>query len=114
MSRPSAASASYHKPIMIAGGVGTIDAELTHKILFPAGTLPDSARRPGQYRHGGSAATDGVGRTRRLDFDSVQRGNPEIDGARSHQPVRPARPGKPDSAIRHRRGRLVQTPSRNW
>jgi phosphoribosylformylglycinamidine synthase len=37
MSRPSAAAASY-KPIMIAGGVGTIDAELTHKILFPAGT----------------------------------------------------------------------------
>jgi hypothetical protein len=41
---------------MIAGGVGTIDAELTHKILFPAGTPPDPARRPGQYRHGGSAA----------------------------------------------------------
>ena len=29
----------YHKPIMIAGGVGVIDAELTKKIEFPAGSL---------------------------------------------------------------------------
>ena len=29
----------YHKPIMIAGGVGTIDARLTRKIVFPAGSL---------------------------------------------------------------------------
>ena len=29
----------YHKPIMIAGGVGQIDAGLTHKIAFPPGTL---------------------------------------------------------------------------
>jgi phosphoribosylformylglycinamidine synthase len=25
----------YHKPIMIAGGLGTIDARLTHKMPFP-------------------------------------------------------------------------------
>jgi phosphoribosylformylglycinamidine synthase len=50
---------------MIAGGVGTIDAELTHKILFPAGTPPDSAGGPGM-RFGMAAArqSDGVGRTR--------------------------------------------------
>src|SRR5207247_10402830 len=29
----------YHKPIMIAGGLGTISASQTHKIEFPAGTL---------------------------------------------------------------------------
>src|SRR4029079_10848572 len=29
----------YHKPIMIAGGLGAIAASLTHKIEFPAGTL---------------------------------------------------------------------------
>jgi phosphoribosylformylglycinamidine synthase len=29
----------YHKPIMIAGGLGVIDSELTKKIEFPAGTL---------------------------------------------------------------------------
>ncbi|MEY4414517.1 MAG: hypothetical protein RIQ53_1810, partial [Pseudomonadota bacterium] len=29
----------YHKPIMIAGGLGTISSEQTHKIQFAAGTL---------------------------------------------------------------------------
>ncbi|MEP6588840.1 MAG: phosphoribosylformylglycinamidine synthase, partial [Polaromonas sp.] len=47
----------YHKPIMIAGGVGTIDAELTHKILFPAGTLLIQLGGPGmRIGMGGSAA----------------------------------------------------------
>ena len=37
----------YHKPIMIAGGLGAIDAGLTHKIQFPAGTLLVQLGGPG-------------------------------------------------------------------
>ncbi|MEK9952920.1 MAG: phosphoribosylformylglycinamidine synthase, partial [Curvibacter sp.] len=37
----------YHKPIMIAGGVGAIDAQLTKKIEFPAGTLLIQLGGPG-------------------------------------------------------------------
>jgi phosphoribosylformylglycinamidine synthase len=72
----------YHKPIMIAGGVGTIDAELTHKILFPAGTLLIQIGGPGmRIGMGGSAASSMASgaNAAQLDFDSVQRGNPEIE-----------------------------------
>ena len=72
----------YHKPIMIAGGVGTIDAELTKKILFPAGTLLIQLGGPGmRIGMGGSAASSMASGTNAasLDFDSVQRGNPEIE-----------------------------------
>ncbi|MDP3138419.1 MAG: phosphoribosylformylglycinamidine synthase, partial [Burkholderiaceae bacterium] len=71
----------YHKPIMIAGGVGTIDAGLTHKIAFPAGSLLVQLGGPGmRIGMGGSAASSmATGtNTAELDFDSVQRGNPEI------------------------------------
>ena len=72
----------YHKPIMIAGGLGTIDAELTKKILFPAGTLLIQLGGPGmRIGMGGSAASSMATGTNAasLDFDSVQRGNPEIE-----------------------------------
>ena len=72
----------YHKPIMIAGGVGTIDARLTQKILFPAGTLLIQLGGPGmRIGMGGSAASsmDSGTNAAQLDFDSVQRGNPEIE-----------------------------------
>jgi phosphoribosylformylglycinamidine synthase len=72
----------YHKPIMIAGGVGTIDAELTKKILFPAGTLLIQLGGPGmRIGMGGSAASSMASgaNAASLDFDSVQRGNPEIE-----------------------------------
>ena len=72
----------YHKPIMIAGGVGTIDAGLTKKILFPAGTLLIQLGGPGmRIGMGGSAASSMASGTNAasLDFDSVQRGNPEIE-----------------------------------
>ena len=72
----------YHKPIMIAGGVGTIDAALTHKILFPAGTLLIQLGGPGmRIGMGGSAASSMASGTNAasLDFDSVQRGDPEIE-----------------------------------
>ncbi|MHB1199153.1 MAG: phosphoribosylformylglycinamidine synthase [Polaromonas sp.] len=72
----------YHKPIMLAGGVGTIDAELTHKIRFPAGTLLIQLGGPGmRIGMGGSAASSMASGTNAasLDFDSVQRGNPEME-----------------------------------
>ncbi len=71
----------YHKPIMIAGGLGVIDASQTHKIEFPAGSLLIQLGGPGmRIGMGGSAAssmTTGANAAH-LDFDSVQRGNPEI------------------------------------
>ncbi|WP_100410743.1 phosphoribosylformylglycinamidine synthase [Acidovorax sp. 69] len=72
----------YHKPIMIAGGVGVIDAELTTKIEFPAGSLLIQLGGPGmRIGMGGSAASSMATGTNaaELDFDSVQRGNPEIE-----------------------------------
>ena len=71
----------YHKPIMIAGGVGSIDATQTHKVAFPAGTLLVQLGGPGMRigMGGGAASSMAAGtNTAALDFDSVQRGNPEI------------------------------------
>jgi phosphoribosylformylglycinamidine synthase len=72
----------YHKPIMIAGGVGVIDATQTKKIEFPAGSLLIQLGGPGmKIGMGGSAASSMATGTNAasLDFDSVQRGNPEIE-----------------------------------
>jgi phosphoribosylformylglycinamidine synthase len=72
----------YHKPIMIAGGLGSINASQTQKVEFPAGTLLIQLGGPGmRIGMGGSAASSmaaGVNAAE-LDFDSVQRGNPEIE-----------------------------------
>ena len=72
----------YHKPIMIAGGVGSIDAGQTKKIRFPAGALLIQLGGPGmRIGMGGSAASSMAtgANAAELDFDSVQRGNPEIE-----------------------------------
>ncbi|HET6828062.1 MAG TPA: phosphoribosylformylglycinamidine synthase, partial [Ramlibacter sp.] len=72
----------YHKPIMIAGGVGFIDDKLTSKIPFPAGTLLIQLGGPGMRigMGGGAASSMATGtNAAELDFDSVQRGNPEIE-----------------------------------
>ena len=72
----------YHKPIMIAGGLGVIDSKLTKKIDFPAGTLLIQLGGPGmKIGMGGGAASSMASGTNAasLDFDSVQRGNPEIE-----------------------------------
>jgi phosphoribosylformylglycinamidine synthase len=72
----------YHKPIMIAGGLGSIDAGQTKKIAFPAGSLLVQLGGPGmRIGMGGSAASSMAtgANAAELDFDSVQRGNPEIE-----------------------------------
>ncbi len=71
----------YHKPIMIAGGIGSIREGQTHKKLFAAGTLLVQLGGPGMRigMGGGAASSMAAGsNTAALDFDSVQRGNPEI------------------------------------
>ena len=71
----------YHKPIMIAGGLGSISAGQAHKLAFGAGTLLVQLGGPGMRigMGGGAASSMAAGsNTAALDFDSVQRGNPEI------------------------------------
>jgi phosphoribosylformylglycinamidine synthase len=72
----------YHKPIMIAGGLGTIDDGLTKKDIIPPGALLIQLGGPGLRigMGGGAASSMSVGsNSADLDFDSVQRGNPEIE-----------------------------------
>ncbi len=71
----------YHKPIMIAGGLGSIQAQQSHKIKFGPGTLLIQLGGPGMLigLGGGAASSMATGtNTADLDFASVQRGNPEI------------------------------------
>jgi len=71
----------YHKPIMIAGGLGTIDDGQTHKHEIPPGALLIQIGGPGmRIGMGGSAASSMAtgSNSADLDFDSVQRGNPEM------------------------------------
>ena len=71
----------YHKPIMIAGGIGSISDGQTHKLPFGAGTLLVQLGGPGMRigMGGGAASSMAAGsNTAALDFESVQRGNPEI------------------------------------
>ena len=71
----------YHKPIMIAGGVGNIAARDSHKIEFKAGALLIQLGGPGMLigLGGGAASSMTTGaNTADLAFASVQRGNPEI------------------------------------
>src|SRR5258706_8263792 len=71
----------YHKPIMLAGGLGNIDARHATKVVFPAGTLLVQLGGPGLLigMGGGAASSMGAGaNVADLDFDSVQRGNAEM------------------------------------
>ncbi|MDD5262369.1 MAG: phosphoribosylformylglycinamidine synthase [Methylacidiphilales bacterium] len=72
----------YHKPIMIAGGIGNITDLNTFKSEdLPEGTLLIQIGGPGmRIGMGGGAASSMTSgsNTAELDFDSVQRGNPEI------------------------------------
>jgi phosphoribosylformylglycinamidine synthase len=71
----------YHKPIMLAGGLGNIAAQHTHKRALPVGTLLIQLGGPGMLigLGGGAASSMDTGaNAENLDFDSVQRGNPEM------------------------------------
>jgi phosphoribosylformylglycinamidine synthase len=72
----------YHKPIMIAGGIGSIDSIHTHKKDIQSGHLLIQLGGPGMRIGMGGATGSSVAtgtNTADLDFDSVQRGNPEME-----------------------------------
>ena len=72
----------YHKPIMIAGGVGNIGDAHIHKKPLAAGSLLIHLGGPGMLigMGGGAASSMATGvNAADLDFDSVQRGNAEIE-----------------------------------
>lgn len=71
----------YHKPIMIAGGLGNIAADQSHKHSLPEGAVVVQLGGPGMPigLGGGAASSMDTGtNTEDLDFDSVQRGNAEM------------------------------------
>ncbi|PSJ17447.1 phosphoribosylformylglycinamidine synthase [Nitrosomonas supralitoralis] len=71
----------YHKPIMLAGGIGQISDLHVRKEKFPAGALLIQLGGPSMLigLGGGAASSMDTGsNTEALDFDSVQRGNPEM------------------------------------
>ena len=71
----------YHKPIMLAGGVGNISDNHTHKKLLDENVLLIQLGGPGMLIGlGGGAASsmDSGSNDESLDYASVQRGNPEI------------------------------------
>jgi phosphoribosylformylglycinamidine synthase len=71
----------YHKPIMLAGGVGSIAAQHTHKHALPVGALLIQLGGAGMLigLGGGAASSMDTGtNAENLDFASVQRGNPEM------------------------------------
>ena len=72
----------YHKPIMIAGGVGNVRAEHAVKVDVPAGAAVVVLGGPAMLIGlGGGAASSlaGGASSEDLDFASVQRGNPEME-----------------------------------
>jgi phosphoribosylformylglycinamidine synthase len=71
----------FHKPIMLAGGMGNIQQDQIHKNEIPPGALLIQLGGPGLLigLGGGAASSMDTGANHEnLDFDSVQRGNPEI------------------------------------
>lgn len=71
----------YHKPIMLAGGLGQIADKHTTKQFFSSDALLIQLGGPGLLigLGGGAASSMDTGvNAEDLDFDSVQRGNPEM------------------------------------
>ena len=108
----------YHKPIMLAGGVGNVRAPHAQKDGVPPGALLVQLGGPGMLigMGGGSASSMSAGaNTADLDFDSVQRGNAEIQrrAPGGDRPLLGARRGQPDPLDpRRRRGRAVERAAR--
>ena len=75
-------AAGYHKPIMIAGGLGNIRATDVDKPDVPVGALIVVLGGPAMLigLGGGAASSMGSGSSSEdLDYASVQRGNPEME-----------------------------------
>ncbi|MFZ9733793.1 MAG: phosphoribosylformylglycinamidine synthase [Burkholderiaceae bacterium] len=71
----------YHKPIILAGGVGVVHDAFCFKQELPAGALLVQLGGPGMRIGvgGGAASSMQTGSNdEALDFNSVQRGNPEM------------------------------------
>src|SRR5210317_2676491 len=71
----------YHKPIMIAGGVGNVRAQHAKRIDVPVGARVVVIGGPAMLigLGGGAASSVASGTSSEdLDFASVQRGNPEM------------------------------------
>jgi phosphoribosylformylglycinamidine synthase len=80
-SDPGGMIRGYHKPIMIAGGLGTLRREHVEKGDVPADACVVVLGGPAMLigLGGGAASSVGSGASSAdLDFASVQRGNPEI------------------------------------
>jgi phosphoribosylformylglycinamidine synthase len=78
---PDGTTWGYHKPIMIAGGLGAIREPDVEKLEAPAGSLIIALGGPAMLigLGGGAASSMGSGASSaELDFASVQRGNPEM------------------------------------
>jgi phosphoribosylformylglycinamidine synthase len=72
----------YHKPIMLAGGLGALRAQHAHKNAISEGDLLIQLGGPGMLigMGGGAASSMGAGaNVAELDFDSVQRDNAEME-----------------------------------
>jgi phosphoribosylformylglycinamidine synthase len=72
----------YHKPIMLAGGLGNIRVEHVEKEIIPPGAQLVVLGGPAMLigLGGGAASSMASGQsTENLDFASVQRGNPEME-----------------------------------
>lgn len=72
----------YHKPIMLAGGLGNIRADHVDKNDIPPGSQIVVLGGPAMLigLGGGAASSMATGESQEsLDFASVQRGNPEIE-----------------------------------
>lgn len=79
---PAGEIRGYHKPIMIAGGVGNVREEHAVKKALPAGAAVVVLGGPAMLigLGGGAASSLSSGSSSEdLDFASVQRGNPEME-----------------------------------
>ena len=81
LTTPAGERRGYHKPIMLAGGLGNIRTEQVQKQALPAGTPIIVIGGPAMLigLGGGAASSMAAGASAEaLDFASVQRGNPEM------------------------------------
>jgi len=72
----------YHKPIMLAGGLGNIREQHVEKNIIPDGSYIVVLGGPAMLigLGGGAASSVASGQSsEKLDFASVQRGNPEME-----------------------------------